>query len=70
MLAMKFQKSKDLETKWHKTLMNMPNGVTLYQVNTQKVIFHNNFYPEIFSHEPDLLPQSDNPIPITDEELS
>jgi hypothetical protein len=43
----KIAKTKDLETKWYNTLMNMPNAVTLYTVNSKEIVFHNKLYEPI-----------------------
>lgn len=34
MLFEKLSEIKNLETKWYNTLLNMPNGVILYSINT------------------------------------
>jgi hypothetical protein len=37
-----------MEAKWYNTLQNMPNGVTLMDIETDKVILRNSSFTNMF----------------------
>jgi c-di-AMP phosphodiesterase-like protein len=48
-MKMKFNVTKAAEKKWLSSLTNMPNGVMIYNIEENQVIFENPMIKEILS---------------------
>ena len=46
-MKMKFYETKEAEKKWLSSLTNMPNGVMIYNIKENQVIFENPMIREI-----------------------
>ena len=51
-MKMKFNETKEAEKKWLSSLKNIPNGVMIYNMKENQVIFENPMIREILCSNP------------------
>ena len=58
-ITIRFFKAKETEKLWHETIKKLPNGIILYNIDQDEIIFENEQLKDIFSFKQNI-EQHDN----------